>query len=121
MTRSVCSYEDIKSQVQWGRNKLPVQQGCGARGSVVVKALCCKSEGRGFASRGGKFFSNLPNPSGRTMALGSTQPLTRPVTEISLPFFFLQQGCREKQNSYNHIHRSSYRTGTGTKEIIVKP
>jgi hypothetical protein len=26
------------------------------------------------------FFSNLPNPSGRTMALGSTQPLTEMST-----------------------------------------
>jgi hypothetical protein len=39
----------------------------GARSSVVVKALCYKSEGRGIA-----IFSNLPNPSGRYMALGST-------------------------------------------------
>jgi hypothetical protein len=28
----------------------------GARGSVVVKALCCKPEGRGFKSRWGRFF-----------------------------------------------------------------
>jgi hypothetical protein len=28
----------------------------GARGSVVVKALCCKSEGRGFKSRCDGFF-----------------------------------------------------------------
>jgi hypothetical protein len=28
----------------------------GARGSVVVKALCCKPEGRGFKSRWGGFF-----------------------------------------------------------------
>jgi hypothetical protein len=27
-----------------------------ARGSVVVKALCCKPEGRGFKSRSGGFF-----------------------------------------------------------------
>jgi hypothetical protein len=48
----------------------------GARGSVVVEALCYKPEGRGIASRRGGFFSNLPNPSGRSMALGLTQPLT---------------------------------------------
>jgi hypothetical protein len=42
----------------------------GARGSVVVKALSYKSEGRGIESRWGGFFSNLPNPSDRTMALG---------------------------------------------------
>jgi hypothetical protein len=28
----------------------------GARGSVVIKALCCKPEGRGFKSRWGGFF-----------------------------------------------------------------
>jgi hypothetical protein len=27
-------------------------------------------------------FSNLPNPSGRTMALGSTQPLTEMSTRV---------------------------------------
>jgi hypothetical protein len=27
------------------------QKICGTRGSVVVKALCCKPEGRGFKSR----------------------------------------------------------------------
>jgi hypothetical protein len=42
----------------------------GARGSLVVKALCYKPEGRGFDTRWGEFL-NLPNPSGLT-----TQPLT---------------------------------------------
>jgi hypothetical protein len=37
----------------------------GARGSVVVKALCHKPEGRGFDTRRGEFLL-LPNPSGRT-------------------------------------------------------
>jgi hypothetical protein len=47
-----------------------------ARGSIVVEALSNKPEGRGIASRWGEFFfSNLPNPCGFTMALGSTQPL----------------------------------------------
>jgi hypothetical protein len=41
----------------------------GARGSVVVKALCYKLEGRGFDSRWGEFL-NLPNPSGRTRPWG---------------------------------------------------
>jgi hypothetical protein len=41
----------------------------GARGSVVVKALCNKLEGRGFDSRLGEFL-NLPNPSGRTRPWG---------------------------------------------------
>jgi hypothetical protein len=47
----------------------------GARGSVVVKALSYKPEGRGFHSRWGEFL-NLPNPSGRTRPWGFTQPLT---------------------------------------------
>jgi hypothetical protein len=41
----------------------------------VVKALCCKPEGHGFKSDEVDFL-NLPNPSDRTMALESTQPLT---------------------------------------------
>jgi hypothetical protein len=42
---------------------------CGVRGSVVVKALCYKPEGRGFDSRLGEFL-NLHNPSGRTRSWG---------------------------------------------------
>jgi hypothetical protein len=41
----------------------------GARGSVVVKALRYKPEGRGFDSRLGGFL-NLPNLSGRTRPWG---------------------------------------------------
>jgi hypothetical protein len=41
----------------------------GARGSVVVKALCYKPEGRGFDTRWGEFL-NLPNPPGRTRPWG---------------------------------------------------
>jgi hypothetical protein len=41
----------------------------GALGSVVVKALCYKPEGRGFETRCGEFF-NLPNLSGRTRPWG---------------------------------------------------
>jgi hypothetical protein len=52
----------------------------GARGSVVVEALSYKPEGRGIASQEGVFFSNLPNSSGRFLALGSTQPLTEMST-----------------------------------------
>jgi hypothetical protein len=37
----------------------------GARGSLVVKALGYKPEGRGFETRLDEIF-NLPNPSGRT-------------------------------------------------------
>jgi hypothetical protein len=41
----------------------------GARGSLVVKSLCYKLEGRGFDSRWGEFL-NLPNASGRTRPWG---------------------------------------------------
>jgi hypothetical protein len=41
----------------------------GARGSVVVKALCYKPEGHGFDTRWGEFL-NLPNHSGRTRPWG---------------------------------------------------
>jgi hypothetical protein len=53
--------------------------GGGGRGSVVVKALCCKPEGRVQVPMRLSFL-NWPNPSGRTMALGSTQPLTEMST-----------------------------------------
>jgi hypothetical protein len=41
----------------------------GARGSVVVKALCYKPGGRGFDTLWGEFL-NLPNPSVRTRSWG---------------------------------------------------
>jgi hypothetical protein len=47
----------------------------------LVEALCCKPEGGGFDSQCIGFF-NWPNPSSRTMALGSTQPLTEMSTRI---------------------------------------
>jgi hypothetical protein len=42
----------------------------GARGSLVVKALGYKPEGRGFETRWGDIL-NLANPSGRTKPWGS--------------------------------------------------
>ena len=44
-------------------------------GSTVVKVLCYKSEGRWFDG-----IFHWHNPSDRTMALGSTQPLTEMST-----------------------------------------
>jgi hypothetical protein len=51
-------------------------EGGGARGSSLVQALCYKSENAGSIPDGvtGIFYSY--NPSGRTMALGLTQPPT---------------------------------------------
>ena len=42
----------------------------------LVEALRYKSEGRGFDSRWCHWIFFIDNPSGRTMALGSTQSLT---------------------------------------------
>jgi len=47
----------------------------GARGGIVVKALGYKPAGRGLI-----WIFQWHNPSGRTMALGSTQPLTEMST-----------------------------------------
>ena len=53
----------------------------GDRRSTVVKVLCYKSEGRWFdPSWCNRNFSLTKNPSDRTMALGSTQPLTEMST-----------------------------------------
>jgi hypothetical protein len=46
---------------------------------AVVKVLRYKSEGRWFDPRWCQFFIDI-NPSDRTMALGSTQPLTEMST-----------------------------------------
>ena len=48
------------------------------RSSTVVKVLCYKLEGRWFDPS--FHFSLTQNPSGRTMALGSTQSLTEMST-----------------------------------------
>ena len=47
-----------------------------ARGGLVVKALRYKPAGRWFDSRWCHWNFSVTYPSGRTMALGSTQPLT---------------------------------------------
>jgi hypothetical protein len=52
-----------------------------------------QAEGRGFDSRWGGFF-NWPNPSSRTMAMRSTQPLTEMNTRNILGIFLGAQGGR---------------------------
>jgi hypothetical protein len=47
--------------------------GLGARGSLVVKALGYKPEGRGSETRWHEIL-NLPNPSGRTRHCGLLNP-----------------------------------------------
>jgi hypothetical protein len=46
----------------------------------LFEALRYKPEGRGFDSLWCHWNFSLTNPSGRTMALGSTQPLTEMIT-----------------------------------------
>jgi hypothetical protein len=48
--------------------------------ALLVEALCYKPEGRRFESRMRWIFFNLLNPSRRTMALESIQPLTEMST-----------------------------------------
>jgi hypothetical protein len=52
----------------------------GLRGGVVFKALRYKPVGRGFDSLWCHGNFSVKNPSGLTMALGSTQPLTEMST-----------------------------------------
>jgi hypothetical protein len=51
----------------------------GSRGRVAVDALCYKKVAGSIADEVTRFF-NLPNPSSRTMALGSTQSRTEMST-----------------------------------------
>jgi hypothetical protein len=46
----------------------------------LLEALCYKPEGHGFMSWWSRFLFNLSNPSSRTVALRSTQPLTEMST-----------------------------------------
>jgi len=52
----------------------------GAHGGIVVKGLRYKPAGRGFDSWLCHWIYHWHNPSGRTMALGSTQLLTEMST-----------------------------------------
>jgi hypothetical protein len=46
----------------------------------LVEVLCCTPQDHGSIPDEVIVFFNLPNPSSRTMALGSTQPLTEMIT-----------------------------------------
>jgi hypothetical protein len=65
----------------------------GARDNIVVKALDYKPEGRGFETLWGEIL-NLPNPSGHTMALGFTEPLTEISTRNIKQIMFLGSKVR---------------------------
>jgi hypothetical protein len=70
----------------------------GARGTVVGWDTVLQAKGRGFDYRWGNEFLNLPNPSSRTMALGSTQPLTEMGTRI-VPGWGVKGGWRVRLTS----------------------
>jgi hypothetical protein len=73
----------------------------GARGSIVVKALCHKPEGRGFDCRWGKFL-NLPNIYLRPhYALEFTQPLTEISTRNIKIIMFLGSKVRPVRRADN--------------------
>jgi hypothetical protein len=60
---------------------------CDAHGNAIAQSaetLCYKSEGCVLDSRWGYWISNWPNPSSRTMALGSTLSLTE-ISTRNLP------------------------------------
>jgi hypothetical protein len=52
-----------------------------SRGSVVVKALCYKPEGRGFEIRGGEYIFSVYLILPVTLGPGFTQPLTEILPE----------------------------------------
>jgi hypothetical protein len=60
----------------------------------VVKALCCKLQGRGFDTRRGEFL-NLPNPS------GFTQPLTEMSTRNIKIIMFMGSKVRRVRKADN--------------------
>jgi hypothetical protein len=74
--------------------------GGGDRGSMVVKVLFYKSEGRWFDPCWCQWnFSLIYNPSDRTVALGSTQLLT----EMSTRTFYWDKGGRcVRLTTYHH-------------------
>jgi hypothetical protein len=53
----------------------------------MIEALCYKPEGLGLDSRWGHRIFNLPNPSSRNVAFGSTQPLTEISVAMRLTNF----------------------------------
>jgi hypothetical protein len=71
----------------------------GARGSIVVEALCCKPEGRGFDSRWGEFvyFAYFFKPH---YALGITQPVTE-MSTWSSKIMFLGSRARPPREADN--------------------
>jgi hypothetical protein len=62
-----------------------------ASGSVVVKELCYKPEGRGFGTRSGEIF-NLPNLSCRTRPWGSPSNRNEYQKQKKLCFWGVERG-----------------------------
>ena len=73
----------------------------------MVKALRYKPVGRGFDSRWCQDFSPWHNPAGRTMSLGSTQPLTEMSTRCvscHQEFSWGKGGRRVWLTTYHHYN-----------------
>jgi hypothetical protein len=82
---SICSFHVINFSLLLALFASPVKQATVSNGytaghavAQLAEALRYKPEGRGFDSRWYNF--HWHNPSGRTMVLGSTQPLTEMST-----------------------------------------
>jgi len=75
----------------------------------LVEALRYKSEGRSFDSRWCHWIFYCHNPSGRTMALGSTQPLTEMSTRNI--FWGYRRPVRSADNLTTFMCRLSWNLG----------
>jgi hypothetical protein len=75
--------ERIKNKKINGKAHLTVTLSTPPTHATAVAALCYKPEDRGFMSEWGGIFFSLSNLSTRTVALGSTQPLTEMTTRYS--------------------------------------
>jgi len=62
-------------KIEWNEMQSSLQGGWGFAVAQLVEALSYKTEGRGLDSRWCHWTFHWHNPSGRTVALGLTQPL----------------------------------------------
>jgi hypothetical protein len=82
----VVSFTPLPLNPRGKRPRYPSNKTLGGRGGEVVKALCYKPDGSGFETPWGtRIFFSLPNPSGRTMSRGFTQPLTEMNISTQIP------------------------------------
>jgi hypothetical protein len=70
-----------------------IRAGCFVRGSVVVKALCYKPQGRWFETRWGELISSIHLFLSAALGPGFTQPLAKMSTRIR-KIMFLENKAR---------------------------